>query len=352
MGFYIRKSIHLGPLRFNLSKSGIGVSTGIKGFRIGAGPRGNYVHLGVGGLYYRKTLSSNPVSPPRISSEQLSETTTISPMMEDIESGSVEEMVDSSATELLEELNLKRNKWDVWKFISAMALLASYASKFSPWVVVVSVVSVSLAYWYDQFRKNTILFYDFEPNAEALYSDLNESFDRMRSCNRIWHVEAKGQVSDPKYHSGASSFIKRNAITLSKGAPSLVKTNIDVPVLPAGRQTLYFFPERILVYDGDKVGAVSYSNLELSTCAIHFAEEELIPKDSHIIDRTWRYTNKAGGPDKRFKDNKEIPIVLYERLMLSSPTGLKEFYDLSAVNVSKDFIEAIRNIASIQDASV
>ena len=31
MGFYIRKSVSIGPLRFNLSKSGIGVSAGIKG---------------------------------------------------------------------------------------------------------------------------------------------------------------------------------------------------------------------------------------------------------------------------------------------------------------------------------
>lgn len=43
MGFYFRKSVRLGPLRFNLSKSGIGTSVGVKGFRLGAGPRGNYV---------------------------------------------------------------------------------------------------------------------------------------------------------------------------------------------------------------------------------------------------------------------------------------------------------------------
>jgi hypothetical protein len=35
MGFYIRKAISVGPFRFNLSKSGIGVSAGIKGLRPG-----------------------------------------------------------------------------------------------------------------------------------------------------------------------------------------------------------------------------------------------------------------------------------------------------------------------------
>ncbi|MGI3781861.1 MAG: DUF4236 domain-containing protein, partial [Janthinobacterium lividum] len=38
MGFYLRKSLHAGPFRLNLSKSGVGVSAGVPGFRIGTGP--------------------------------------------------------------------------------------------------------------------------------------------------------------------------------------------------------------------------------------------------------------------------------------------------------------------------
>ena len=58
MGFYIRKSFRAGPVRLNLSKSGLGVSAGVKGLRIGSGPRGSYVHAGRGGLYYRKNLGN------------------------------------------------------------------------------------------------------------------------------------------------------------------------------------------------------------------------------------------------------------------------------------------------------
>jgi len=60
MSFYLRKSVNVGPFRFNVSKSGIGVSTGFNGFRIGTGPRGNYVHMGAGGIYYRKTFRLKP----------------------------------------------------------------------------------------------------------------------------------------------------------------------------------------------------------------------------------------------------------------------------------------------------
>jgi hypothetical protein len=57
MSFYIKKSIRVGPMRFNLSKSGVGASIGIKGLRFGTGPRGNYIHIGAGGVYYRASLS-------------------------------------------------------------------------------------------------------------------------------------------------------------------------------------------------------------------------------------------------------------------------------------------------------
>src|SRR5205823_6815013 len=66
MGLYLRKSVSVGPLRFNLSGSGIGVSCGIPGLRIGTGPRGNYISAGRGGIYYRKTFSTTPKPrPPR-----------------------------------------------------------------------------------------------------------------------------------------------------------------------------------------------------------------------------------------------------------------------------------------------
>jgi hypothetical protein len=59
MGFFLRKGFNLGPLRLNLSKSGIGASIGVKGARVGINAKGKgYVSAGRGGIYYRKTLGS------------------------------------------------------------------------------------------------------------------------------------------------------------------------------------------------------------------------------------------------------------------------------------------------------
>ena len=47
----------MGPLRLNLSKSGLGVSTGVKGLSVSVGPRGTYLNAGTKGVYYRKRLN-------------------------------------------------------------------------------------------------------------------------------------------------------------------------------------------------------------------------------------------------------------------------------------------------------
>jgi Protein of unknown function (DUF4236) len=53
VGLYIRKYVQYGPFRLNRSKSGLGVSVGVPGLRVGSGPRGNYVHMGRYGAFSR-----------------------------------------------------------------------------------------------------------------------------------------------------------------------------------------------------------------------------------------------------------------------------------------------------------
>lgn len=58
MPFYLRKAFKSGPIRFNLSKGGVGISAGVTGARLGLNRRGTYVHGGRHGMYYRKHLKA------------------------------------------------------------------------------------------------------------------------------------------------------------------------------------------------------------------------------------------------------------------------------------------------------
>jgi hypothetical protein len=68
MGFFFRKSVNFGLFRFNFSKKGVGVSTGVKGARISVGPTGKYLSLGRNGFYFRKKIDvkSNSHTPSSI----------------------------------------------------------------------------------------------------------------------------------------------------------------------------------------------------------------------------------------------------------------------------------------------
>lgn len=57
MGWSFRKSFRIGPFRLNLSKSGAGVSTGVGGARISAGPRGIFASVSKFGIRYSKRIA-------------------------------------------------------------------------------------------------------------------------------------------------------------------------------------------------------------------------------------------------------------------------------------------------------
>lgn len=360
MSLYIRKSVRVGPFRFNLSKSGVGVSAGIKGFRVGTGPRGNYIHMGRGGLYYRQTFSpkanTQPTATPRpqpVEPQPFEPSSHTHEPLRDIDSGEIGLMVDSSSKALVEELNTKRKRMRLWPLVAILSLGAfglAVAQKLPSWAVLtvlgISVLLTAAAYYRDLLGKTTVMLYDIESDFAKVIEQLHSAFDNIKSCRAIWHLEAEGRVLDRKYHAGASHLVRRNSITLTIKNPPFVRTNVATPSIPVGRQTLYFFPDKVLVFEPNGVGAVSYENLYIDISDINFIESGSVPKDAEIIETTWKYVNKNGGPDRRFKNNHQIPVVRYEELQLSSNTGLNERIQLSRTRRAAELVRAIRHIGS------
>ncbi len=349
MSFYIRKSFGFGPLRLNLSRSGLGASFGVTGARIGLGPRGAYVHAGREGLYYRKSLSSRrpraassaPVQSP--GAEAPGET------LREIESADVARLVDASATDLLEELNRVQARRQLAPVVVAclplvvVGLLAGGAPGLA-YVLACLAWLAGLLYTrhLDVTRGTAVLYYTLEPEAERAFSGLKAAFEQLAACRVVvWHVEAAGRTASGKHQAGAGTLQRRRPIAPRLSRPPRVECNLAVPTLPAGRQTLYFFPDRVLVYDRRRAGAVPYQELRADASPARLVEDETVPSDADVVDRTWRYINKDGGPDRRFRDNPELPVVLYGQLHLTSSTGLNELFQFSRVGAATAVTEAI-----------
>ncbi len=341
MGFHIRKSVSLGPVRFNLSKSGVGMSTGMRGLRWGTGPRGNYVHMGRHGLYFRQSLTPAPSGGTRSTP---TETPLVIPPstvgeFQEIDSGDVLQMQDSSSASLLQELNEKRGRTrhTVWVLIVGGLLTLVIG----PLGLLITAFGTWLAWISDRTRRTTVVLYDLEPEVAETYSRLHTAFDELQGCGGKWHVSAKAGVRDGKYHAGAGALIKRQAVSLKAGQPPLMKVNFDVPLLPVGRQTLAFFPDRLLVFDTRGVGAVNYTDLTVESAESRFIERDSVPADATIVDHTWSYVNKKGGPDKRFKDNRELPVCAYTAVAFTSESGLNELLQLSKRTAGGPLLEAL-----------
>jgi len=77
-----------------------------------------------------------------------------------------------------------------------------------------------------------------------------------------------------------------------------------------------------------------------------FVEGESVPSDSQQVDSTWRYVNKKGGPDRRFSNNRQLPIMQYGVLAFSSASGLSALFMCSRVDVTTAFRTSLTPVAA------
>jgi hypothetical protein len=338
MGFYLRKSLSFGPLRINLSKSGVGYSVGARGLRVGSGPRGSYVHMGRHGLYYRASLgtpsrASRSRAPSNQPTPAIADSSALG--MVPIESADVLQMHDASSVDVLAQLNASTGgmRWTRLAFalgIGAFLLARTSGSSVAPPVIAVAtLIAVIVAHLRDS-RPRMELTYDLDPAAASAWDELRAAFDNLQRVALIRNIaaEQRGDV-DAKRNAGAGTLVSSTDIRCTVGMLPRVKSNVEVPVLPAGRETLYFFPDRLIVTAAGQYGAVPYDILRAEASTTRVIEGSARPSDAEQVDTTWRFVNKSGGPDRRYRDNPQLPIYEYGVLDLESPSGLRERFHVS-----------------------
>jgi hypothetical protein len=349
MGWSFRKSLGFGPLRVNLSKSGIGYSLGVRGARIGANSRGTYIRMGRSGIYYQKYLQTNSAG-PRTKPVPIQPQFTAEPELANvIQTASASSLQDSTATELLQEITFHHKKAriapvviGVTAFVVIMCMVATLPVWTSVALVVTGAVAHAIATRADYKRKVIHLDYALEPDAARAYVALLQGIEQLRVLGGLWRISSGEINADTKYHAGAGYSVKRSRIGLKFEPPSYISTDAAVYMVNTGPQRLYFLPDRILVYEGDQIGAVKYGSLTFNVAPSTFVESESVPPDTEIIGRTWRYTNKSGGPDRRFSNNPQIPLVRYAEITLRSAGGLNYLMQASNMQKANSFAQAVR----------
>jgi len=103
--------------------------------------------------------------------------------------------------------------------------------------------------------------------------------------------------------------VRRTTIGIGNLSPPRVQTNVQVPCVNMGRGQLYFLPDTILYRDDNGYGAIAYIDFRLAQGFTRFIESDGVPADATVVDHTWRYVNKNGGPDRRFNNNRQLPVL-------------------------------------------
>jgi len=341
-----------------LSKSGIGTSVGVKGFRVGVRPNGkSYVHAGRYGLYYRQELgggesNKSPAAP------EIEQSLTPHPDTIHYDSASSLELTSRSKKELLSRLNVSYTALRLdYLFGAIFLILVLISLSTSTALGAVSaflgmVATVGMAIWESKRRTITIT-YEFEDGATSVFTQVISAFNALASSHNVWSLIASRSLynfHESKLNAGADRLVNRSSVQVGEGSPPWVSTNIDVPALKTKNMALYLMPDGILVYDNKGVGFLEYNDVSVSDSITRFIEERP-PVDATIVGRTWKYPNKKGGPDKRFKNNVEIAVCLYGELKITSKSGLFVYLMTSRQDSPSKFAQGFSNILKMIEAS-
>jgi len=162
---------------------------------------------------------------------------------------------------------------------------------------------------------------NLDDKTASRFSEMQEALADLTSSERVWHLP--GSPKFPKAGEVAPS-PERELARVGRLSTPGIKADVPVWGIEAGDVSIFFFPEGALLYRDDRYDALPYKSMKVAFSSGRFFEEENLPDDATVVERTWRFSRADGSPDPRYKkDNMQIPIVLYGLLGISTPTGPK-----------------------------
>jgi hypothetical protein len=165
---------------------------------------------------------------------------------------------------------------------------------------------------YKTKRSKGFIGYDLDRVAVRMLVRTADALTVLRRCSRVWmyRMQEGWARQHWKYNAGDTFTVNRLPLAIFNRTIPNVETNIRVHGVTHGSRAIYFLPDRILVIDGGRVENVPYSRMLVEVDSLEYVEREgHVYEDSQVIDYRWRYINRDGSPDKRFKGNFKLPLV-------------------------------------------
>jgi hypothetical protein len=345
VGLFFRKSIKFGPFRINLSKSGVGVSAGVKGARISKGPRGTYINVGRGGIYYRQKLDAPHAEATATTSNKWNETAIDVPRGQLLES--IKPPPKRSLPTIIHfayiALTIGAISWVVWYGINHLPYTEEgrnqsarmlFTIPMGVWVAGVLVHHfVSRAYYRPHLHP---LYYELDQTSAARFEVIKRACSSLAQSNKVWALP-----SLPGY-----SHLMSNAapVWIGQQQPPLISTNVDVWAMGVSGWRMFFLPDNIYIFQNNSYSTLAYESLRISSGDRRAFMYQAVPPDAQVVDRTWQHTRKDGLPDLRYKYNPMIPIVLCGIIHIRADSGWSLILQTSNLVIAQQFVNQIRSV--------
>lgn len=344
MGFRFRKSVNFGGFRVNISKSGIGYSYGVKGARVtktASGKTRTTLSVPGTGLSYvtesgakKSNQTPNiPQSDNNFSAEEQS--------FESLENLNIKDCSSAKFEDFTKEI-----KTTLTLNTISTVLICTFVLSATPFFIFTGIAGVLMKI-YVRTQKKVQITYEFDASSKSGYDKLYYSWMKLKDNAKVWQTMSSLNNVDKKQNAGASRLITRRPASATNALPWFLESNVTPFGLKLGKRKLLFLPDKVLVVDGLKIGAVDYQSLSIETGVTRFIENETVPKDAEVVGYTWAKVNKNGSPDKRFKNNRQLPECVYGQVCIKSSQGLKAEIMCSDKNTILKFKEAAMKAATL-----
>lgn len=351
MTWTYRKRIKIIPgVHLNISRKGISTNIGVRGASVTFGHDGTYVNTVLG----RHKISNTPEAPaPR----PIPSTTTVAPRGNifsvaptEITSQDMQAVKDTILSahqqrkELLQDLSkvslaLKGSKTQLtisYVFLYGL-IVKSVPQKIKEKISSQQNAIVEIKEELEKSRMG--LDITFDEGILKQYELVAESFRKLSQSHKIWDVTSAVHENRAITRSAASTLVTKTEVRIGVKSIDDIISNVEpLWFKNANGADLYFYPGFIIMYDSrERFGIIDLKELIFDFTPVRFVESGKVPPDSKIIDQTWHKVNKNGAPDKRFRDNFQIPIVRYGRIALRTKAGVNEEYQFSNYEAAEAF---------------
>lgn len=197
----------------------------------------------------------------------------------------------------------------------------------------------------DKQLSETFVTIKFADASQLEKSWLNclDTFEELAKSEKIWDLTYAESIDRVKARTAASTGIKRTPVNYREKDIEILRSDVKPIYIPnANGPDMFMYPTFLVLFkDNQKFGIFDLKEVAGALEFTSYIEEEKVPSDGEVIDRTWKMTNKNGTPDKRFKGNYQIPVMKYGSMTLTSKDGLQESYMFSNAEAFTGFAEAL-----------